>query len=153
MPAHLSLTPAATCLLISAVALAACGGSSKTNATQSAPTTSAPQHQATTSTVTAPTRTGATQPTPSAPATLIVSPLTVSPGRILTATLRAPSDTRIATVSLGGTTVSATHAAGGFVAALVVPRGLHGGFYPVVARYGPASLSHTVTAQVKVFTP
>ena len=36
---------------------------------------------------------------------------------------------------------------------LVVPQGIKGGFWPVVAHYGSASATNSVTTQLKVFTP
>jgi len=96
-------------------------------------------------------------PQPTGPANLTVTPSTVSPGSAIVVTLRAPPGTRQAVVTLaatGGTvTARATPAGGGFTARLVVPRGVAGGFWPVVARYGAATLTRSATAQVKVFTP
>lgn len=87
------------------------------------------------------------------PATLDVAPRTVTPGRSITAVLQAPADTRSATVTLGQATVSATRSGARFVATLTVPPGTRGGFLPVEATYLGASGTHSVTTQVKVFTP
>jgi hypothetical protein len=156
-------------IAVAAAALAGCGGSSSTSSSQTIPSESKPK--ATTTPPAQPTRTatgsggvtapssgsGQAQPNPSGPASVSVAPLTVSPGRTFTVTLKAPAGTRIASVTLSGTGGSASAAmsprAGGFVATLVVPRGLQGGFWPVVARYGTTSLSASVSTQVKVFTP
>jgi hypothetical protein len=152
--AVLRISPRSFVVVASAAAIAGCGGSS-TSSSRTLPSEAAPTHAQTTPTTTG--TGGAPQATPSAEASVTVSPLTVSPGRTLTVILHAPAGTREASAALSGAGGSvmapATPGPRGFVATLVVPRGLKGGFWPVVVRYGAASLSASVSTEVKVFTP
>ena len=153
-----------------AVLAVGCGSSNSKGTTQAhqpsgpaAPTATTSTHETTAPSdgnggTTAPTSPGGVpQPNPSGPATLSLEPSTAAPGRTVTVTLHAPAGTHVASVTLAGTGGSASAVAkpsgGAFVATLVVPQGIKGGFWPVVARYGASSETNSVTAQLKVFTP
>jgi hypothetical protein len=150
--------------VIAVAVLAGCGGSSSSRTTHSQPTPTAPASRTIQSepTPTAPASHGQPiapapgrgVPQPAGPASLSVRPSTVSPGATVVVTLHAPAGTRQATVTVANTvTVSATERGAAFVATVVVPRSLPGGFWPVVARYGTSSLTRSATTQLKVFTP
>jgi hypothetical protein len=144
-------------LIALAAVVGGCGGTattttaSRTPPSEGAPTTPASHGQ----TIAPPPGRGV--PQPAGPASLSVTPSTVRPGAAITVTLHPPTGTRQAVITLAaaGATVSvrATPGGGGFIARLVVPRSVPGGFWPVVARYGAGTPARSATAQVKVVTP